>query len=304
MHSRILLILISFLSLVLTVGCENESKHNLLDIYIAWNDVDVPIGERIQLEIRCYPDDASLGIPKVNPIWSSSDTTVAIVGSNGMLTTVGYGRTTIKVQWGGFKAERIIRVNAEIRMDDKFFHEALLQKFDANHDGHLVGIEIENVTGLDLSDMDSGSHPISFRGIELFTRLTALKISAVNIGELDVSSFAHLERLDLSQSFTFTKLDVRACRNLRWLDCHACPNLESLVIGSYAEYGPCKLETIDCSRCNISSLDISRCTDLEYLEYLKNPMENVDISNSPKLKVVNGITLTRPDETENDAVAP
>lgn len=304
MRSRFFLLLISVLASFFAIGCENESKHNLLDIYIAWNDVDVPIGERIQLEVRCYPDDASLGIPKVHPVWSSSDTTVAVVGANGLLTTVGYGRTVVRVQWGGFRAERIIRVNAEVKMDDSFLQSLLLKRFDADHNGRLEGIEIENVTGLDLSDLSTGSHAVSFRGLEVFTRLNALKISAVNIGSLDISSFAHLERLDISQSYTFTKLDVRNCRRLRWLDCHACPNLESLVIGSYSEYGPCKLETLDCSRCNISSLDLSRCTDLEYLEYLDNPLESVDTGNSPKLKVVNGITLTRPDETEIDSVAP
>lgn len=282
-------------------SCKKETEHNLLDIYIAWNDAQMQIGEEAQLEIRLYPDNATLGLPSVPPVWTSSDTTVLSISPKGLVRAVGYGRSLVTVSWGNFKAEKYIVVNDRIIMDDAHFQKLLLQKYDANHDGILHGIEIESTVGLDLSDLSYVTYPISFKGIEVFTRLSTLKISAVNIGYIDFSAFRHLERLDISQS-EISSVDIHDCPKLRWLDCHACSSLSKLTIGSTEKYGPCKLETLDCTRCNLSELDLSRCVLLEYLEYLDNPIEEVDLSACPKLKVVNGINVTRPYE-ETDSVA-
>lgn len=280
-----------FSVLFLLVSCAKESEHNLLDIYIAWNDADMEIGQEAQLSIRCYPDDASLGIPQVSPVWTSLDTTVIAIDSDGNIKAVGFGRSRVVVKWGGFKAEKYIVVNSEVRVDNEFLQAVLVDKYDANHDGKLYGAEIEAVVGVDLSDLSFVTSPISFRGLEVFNRLTDLKISAVNIGYLDLSAFRFLKKIDISQS-VIEKLDVHDCPLLSWLDCHACENLSELYIGDYATYGLCNLETLDCSRCNLSSLDLSRCASLEYLEYLDNPIENVDLTYSPNLKVVNGQKIT------------
>ncbi|MDO4462487.1 MAG: hypothetical protein Q4C30_08355 [Bacteroidia bacterium] len=298
MMSRLLLIFFLATSLFLS-SCAKESEHNLLDIYISWNDADLQLGQEEQLSIRCYPDDATLGLPQSSPIWSSQDTTVITIDSNGNIKAVGFGRSRIVVKWGGFKAEKYLVVNSEVKVDNPFLQSVLLEKYDANHDGKLYGAEIENVVGVDLSDLSFVTSPISFSGLEVFSKLTDLKISGVYIGYLDLSSFRFLRKLDISQS-DIVRLDVHKCPLLRWLDCHDCPNLTELYIGDVNTYGPCALETIDCSRCNISSLDLSRCSLLEYLEYLDNPIDDVDLSYSPRLKVVNGQIVTQDTDTSNE----
>ncbi|MCQ2216838.1 MAG: hypothetical protein MJZ31_13085 [Bacteroidales bacterium] len=294
--------LLFLLSITLVLfSCKKETEHNLLDIYIAWNDMDMQIGEEAQLDIRLYPDNASLGLPTSKPVWTSSDTTVVYIDANGRIKALNYGRSLITVQWGNFKAQKYVVVNAEVILADDKLQALLIKKFDANQDGKLHGTEIESAVGLDLSDLSYVTYPISFKGLEVFTKLTNLKISDVRIGEIDFSAFRHLERLDISQS-DIKRVDIHDCPKLRWIDCHACGSLTDLYIGDYDNYGPCKLETIDCARCSLSSLDLSRCELLEYLEYSDNFFEQVDLSACPKLKVVNGINVARPYE-EPDSLA-
>lgn len=66
------------------------------------------VGEAFQLAVVKDPIDA---IDEISPVWSSSDESVVTVDQNGLVTTVGGGTATIKVESNGFEATLDVTVN-------------------------------------------------------------------------------------------------------------------------------------------------------------------------------------------------
>ena len=278
-------LLILSMVLLIFASCDKDYNKPLLDIYIAWEETELLIGDEVYFEVRYYPDGASKNIPKTPVVWSIGDTTIASIDQHGHLVAKYYGTTEVTAQLGGFTAHKRVRVNTIIEVEDAAFQALLNKRFDKNNDGMVEGLEIEDIVGLDISELSTYSKPVSLRGLELFGRLTYLKISAVNISYLDLSQFSELKELDISQSI-ISSLDVSQLNQLKVLDCHACSNLKTLTIGDINEYEPNKLEVLNVARCSISELNLSRCKKLEYIDCSDNNLTSLNLSASPKISQI------------------
>lgn len=71
--------------------CEYDKKQ-IEAIELNYGSAELSIGDEYQLEATVYPSDAEYG----SLVWTSSNTSVAEVSADGLVTAVGYGSTAIK----------------------------------------------------------------------------------------------------------------------------------------------------------------------------------------------------------------
>ncbi len=194
------------------------------------------------------------------------------------------------------------------------FEEVLINKKiikDQKKDGFVRYGEIKNIDSLDLSISSYGHYNFtSLKGIEYFTKLRYLDMSASYVKTVDLSKNENLEYLDCSgASFgagwnqTIKKLDVTKCKNLRYLDC------EINLLSSLDLSQNLKLKEFYCLGNNFKYIDISNnrmlrildvsgnremedlylgnCPELEELYFSENNFRSVDLSKLKKLKVLN-----------------
>lgn len=266
---------------MLTSSCQKEDGNFLVNLYLAPVDT-LAVGDATTVQIVYVPENADSGLPFGKQHWTSSDTSIVRIDQSGNIQAIDIGQVTVRLMWGGFKAETTVSVDETFAFKSRSFADYCLARYDANHDGILQSSEVYTVVGLDLTDLSVELEPISLAGIESFVNLQKLKITHLKISELDLSKNKRLSDLDCSQS-ELTRLDVSRNKNLQNLDCHGCPNLTELVFGSKAEYGENALVILNCYRCSITGLDLSRCTHLEYIDCRDNRLTSLDLTNSPKM---------------------
>jgi Leucine-rich repeat (LRR) protein len=194
------------------------------------------------------------------------------------------------------------------------FEEMLIFKKiikDTKMDGFVRYGEIKYVDSLDVSGMYyEGSYRfISIKGIEYFTKLRYLNMSASYVKTLDLTKNTKLEYLDCSGSATdagwnqtIKKIDVSKCPNLKYLSCSTnqlttldvSQNLKLTDLYCYANY----LKRIDVSNNRLlRTLDVSvnremaeiyltNCPEMERLYLDHNKFQLIDVKALKKLKIL------------------
>ncbi len=128
-------------------------------------------------------------------------------------------------------------------------------KVDADGDGFLSGVELANITGLNLN----GSGVVSLRGIELMRNLQYFKYE--NGG---------LQSLDLSKN---VEVDYIYCRN---------NSISDVVLPSDKYLG-----LVDLGQNKLSSLDLTKNRDIYYLDCSGNQLTELDLSTNTGLEHLN-----------------
>ena len=95
---------VNFFSLVPMTGIEFSS-----------DPVTVPFGETKTVSLRAIPSDTSDSIDKTKVTYSISDTSIATVDSNGVITAKNLGQTTITARYKGFTTTADLFVSKSIR---------------------------------------------------------------------------------------------------------------------------------------------------------------------------------------------
>lgn len=98
----------------------------------------VSVGETVQLQAQVLPENAT----NKNVVWTVSDSSIAVVDSDGKLTAVTAGATTLKVRTinGGYTAECILKVTTEPAVvpgtgEAVTGESVAVKKGDVNNDG-------------------------------------------------------------------------------------------------------------------------------------------------------------------------
>lgn len=275
-------------TILFVIACNHDDgKKYLRDVYFDYHTSTIALTDTLPITLMFYPEHTNAGVPNEPIVWQASDTTIVQIEQTGEYTAqiiaIGVGSVTIKASLGGFVTSTIITVDVDNSITDSHFKDLCLACFDKNNDGVLQGTEITNVIGIDATELEGISAPISFAGIEIFKSLRTFKATHLIISELDLSHNTNLTDIDISES-EIESIDLSHNLEVRFLDCHACTNLSQITLGSSTVDTPNQMRIINCQRCNLSTLDVSNCSLLEYLDCSKNKLTQLNLSNNTLLK--------------------
>ncbi len=197
-------------------------KVSVTSITLNKSSLSLQAGQSETLTATVKPDNAT----NKTVTWSSSNTSVATVDSNGKVTTKASGSSTItcKANDGSGKQATcamtvseptVAEINASNFPDASFRNWLLTQSYGA--DGKLTASEISSIKNIIVSGSSSSPGAISsLKGIEYFTSLKALRCSYNQLTSLDLSkntalteltcSYNQLTSLDLSKNTVLTEL--------------------------------------------------------------------------------------------------
>lgn len=262
------------LALTLAQGCD-RGDIRLNHIYLTSETDKVAPGDTTLLTIHAYPENANTGFPDAPIVWSSSDTTVATVGQNGMMSALRFGQATIKVTYGKLTAEKVMTISTLAEIADARLMKFLLDRFDTNADGILEGYETASTTGLDLTDLGQmvGDDEVDMSGLDNFINIQTLRIERVRMKGLDLRGLSRLREVHLD-TCGIESLDLRYCPHLTDVRIMACRGLKEVLLGSYSDFGRNNLRTLQVSRCDIAELDLSRCGATLW---------DIDVAGNPRL---------------------
>ncbi len=271
------------------------------------------VNQTFQLTASIVPNGVTHGRELA---WSSSNPDVAKVDSEGNITAISVGSTTITAtikSRPSISAACNVTVDEEtvVFEDNKFM--ALMMYFDKNNDGKIQLSEAAEVTDLNIT----GNGITSLKGIEYFVNLEKLNCSRNSLSWLDVSHNLKLKEL-LCFSNKLEALDVSMLQDLEVLDCNAnrlsaidvTHNLELVNLNCGMNSGGMsahdgireidvtnntKLEVLDVYYTNLSELDVTNNKKLKYLNighschtrWDLTPIEEIDLSHNPDLEYFN-----------------
>lgn len=207
------------------------------------------------------------------------------------------------------KAEEIVDDTAklvkidETNFPDPNFREIVKKYCDANKDGFLSELDVNNVYELDCSYafdlcLDDGKIK-SVKGIEYLIRLQELNLCNNLIEEIDLSQNPDLVKLNISENRIKGRLDLSQNTKLKVLDfsendisevdLSGLSDLEILdtsfnALGELDVSKNLNLKELTCNWNSLGSLDVSKNTDLIKLETCVNGLESLDVSMNTKLK--------------------
>lgn len=261
-------------TVALTQGCD-RGDIRLNHIYLTSETDKVAPGDTTRLAIHAYPENANSGFPDAPIVWSSSDTTVAAIGQDGMMSALRFGQATIKVTYGKLTAEKVMTVSTLAEIADSRLMKFLLDRFDTNADGILEGYETASTAGLDLTDLGLmvGDEEVDMSGLDNFVNIQTLRIERVRMKGLDLRGLSRLREVHLD-TCGIESLDLRYCPHLTDVRIMACRGLREVLLGSYADFGRNDLRTLQVSRCDIAELDLSRCGATLW---------DIDVAGNPRL---------------------
>ena len=278
--SAIAVALVTAIVATLFAACD-KSDIRLDHIYLTAETEKIAPGDSVQVSVHAYPERANTGYPDAEIVWSSSDTTVATVNQQGLVTALKYGHTTIKVTYGKMSAEKTLTISSLAGFADAALEKFLINSFDKNGDGVLEGYETASYTGIDLTGLVNyaGTDTVDMSGLGSFVNIQTMRIERINMKNLDLSIFDALREVHLD-ACGIESIDLRNAKHLTDVRIMACTNLREVLMGSYEEYGANNLRTFQCSRCNISSLDLTRCgATLWDIDVAGNPLlTSLDLS--------------------------
>ena len=214
--------------------------------------------------------------------WSSSNTSIATVDSNGKVTAVGTGTASITCtanDGSGVEATCTvtvgkpegIEINTSNFPDENFRSYLLSQSY--GEDGVLTAEEIKNVRGINVDRKNISS----LKGIECFTALSWLHCISNKLIELDISKNIALTELYCYYN-QLTALDVSKNTALTWL---SSSNNKLTVLDVSKNTA---LKRLECGDNQLTELDVSKNTALTYLYCSSNQLTALDVSKNAVLQ--------------------
>lgn len=158
--------------------------------------------------------------------------------------------------------------------DTRFEQYLIDQGWDDELDDYVLTGNIVDVTDLDLSY----KYIYNLTGIEDFSALQNLNVTANYFESIDISKNTNLKTLNLYKSYNLTSLDVSKNYRLEELNCDGSSNLESLTLGSNNA-----LTTVSAMHCNLSSFDASLNITLERINLYNNDLTSLNLGYKPSL---------------------
>ena len=186
----------------------------------------------------------------------------------------------------------------ETNFPDPKFREIVKNHCDADQDGFLSELEVQNVYELDASGKENDDLCIqNVKGIEYLTRLKSLNLSFNVIEDIDLSKNTDLEELIISHNDLET-LDLSNNTKLKKVVCD-CNRLSKLDFSNQPD-----LEYVECFLNNTTDLNVSKNTKLTELSCSWNQLTSLDISNNTALTCLkcDSNRLQRLDATTNTAL--
>lgn len=244
-------------------------------VHVSFSEAEreVYVGEIFSISTTIYPSNATN--PQLE--WSSSNTAIATVDSDGLITPVGIGECIITAtSISGVSASFTCKVvSAAPVFQDSNFREYIYSNFDINKDGFLSRTEAKQIQVINCSNCTSVS------GIEFFDSLRELFLYFNNqLTSLDVSHNHKLERLDCDSNL-LTSLDVSNNPNLKELFC-----MSNRLTGLDISNNP-NLIRVGCDGNQLTSLDVSNNLELRELSCGGNQLYALDLRNNLKLERIN-----------------
>jgi len=164
-----------------------------------------------------------------------------------------------------------------VTVSDKAFFAYLLENFDADGDGKLTDLEVDEVKAIDCSNLGIAS----LEGIGQLKHLTSLTCSGNQLATLNVNSLTLLDTL-ICDNNSMTRLTVSQNAKLTYLDC-SFNDLESVDINANKE-----LKTLICNDNQLLGLTLSENKKLETLLCQNNNLwREMYVSNNLSLKTLN-----------------
>ena len=309
-----------------TATCEITVKAQVIDVTgITLSQSTISVKEEATLQLKATVKPSNATNQEVS--WSSENTGIATVASDGTVTGVTEGTTTITAKSADGKVTATCKVTVigeYVDFPDPNFEKYIIENFDLNGDGKISLSEANKVKSIKILADDIES----VQGIEYMTnlvslyvggwynnttgqfsgRLTSLDVSnntaltslycrGNQLTSLDVSNNTELDYLscDFNQ---MTSLDVSKNTLLKTLYCDD-NQLSSLVLPNSTELKECR-----CNSNQLTSLDVSKNTALYYLSCDSNQLTTLDVSKNTALKYLDCYLnqLTTLDVSKNTAL--
>ena len=249
-------------------------------------------GESSQLSASVHPSNA------VNKelTWSSSNTSVAVVSSSGVVTAKIPGTATIKASTkvGNITATcEVIVKGVIVEVPDATFKSYLLSNFDTDGDGEIRRKEAEKIYKIDVNKMAISS----LKGIEQMPNLYILYCYSNQLTELDVSNNTKLTYLSCGDN-QLTHLDVSKNNGITSLWCRSNQLIQLDVSRNTI------LKDLNCDSNKLTELDVSSNTALTHLYCKDNELTHLDVSKNTELNYLNcdSNKLTELDVSSNTAL--
>lgn len=224
--------------------------------------------------------------------WSSSDTSVARVDTDGKVTAIKAGGTatiTCATQDGSNRTASctvsVVTADPDNILNGKNIPDPVflaycigqLSRWDSNKDGKLYADEARAVKSIDVANV-RGTTISSLEGIGLFSGITYLDCSLNNLTSLDVSGNSSLTELYCNNNNRLSSLDLSGFTALTVLNCSGC-DLSVLNLSRCT-----RLVDLKCHNNDLVSLDLSRCGALTYLDVDNNDLVSLDLTGNRTLK--------------------
>ncbi len=284
-----------------TATCSVTVKAKVIEvasITLSQSTVSLKEEESLRLTATIEPSNAT----NKGVTWSSDNTGIATVDSEGIIMAVTEGTVTItaKSADGKVSATCKVTVTAEyVDFPDPNFRKYMVDNFDLNGNGKISLTEAKKITSIKVSTVDIES----VEGIEYLDNLERLDVSnplgdRISSGRKPDGAYygvwslpvGKLTSLDLSHNPDLTYLNcgynqighLNISKNylLKELRCYLNP-LYSIDLSNNSQ-----LIFLECSSNQLTSLDISNNTDLVSLYCHCNQLTSIDVSNNVKLELL------------------
>ncbi len=284
-----------------TATCKVTVKSKVIDvtgITLSQSSVSVKEEATVQLKATVKPSNAT----NQEVSWSSGDVGIATIASDGTVTGVTEGTTTItaKSADGKVTATCKVTVTAEyVDFPDPNFRKYIVGNFDLNGNGKISLTEAKKITSIKVSTVDIES----VEGIEYLDNLERLDVSnplgdRISSGRKPDGAYYEVRSLPVGK---LTSLDLSHNPDLTYLNCgynqigHLNISKNYLLKELRCSLNPLysidlsnnsQLIFLECSSNQLTSLDISNNTDLVSLYCHCNQLTSIDVSNNVKLEVL------------------
>lgn len=259
-----------------TATCKVTVKSKVIDVTsITLSHSAISVKEEVTMQLKATVKPSNATNQEVS--WSSGDTGIASVASDGTVTGVTEGTTTItaKSANGKVTATCKVTVTAEyVDFPDSNFRKYMVDNYDLNKNGKISLTEAKKVTSITVSTIDIES----LEGIEMLNNLVDLDVSNPYAGKVSRNKDGSVYYENIVPSGRLTSLDLSCNVGLRTLKC-GFNQLTSLDLSKNSE-----LILVDCSYNYLRDLKVDNNASLEILNCHSNDLSSLDVTNNSLLK--------------------